>query len=263
MARPVTAPACTIIDGPGADSALVQSFDVAPPALAELRTLQQRVDRKYLLAAGSLDLLLRFLRPGHLVLLAGPVAWARYDSLYFDSVDRDLYHAHRRGLMPRHKVRIRHHLDRQLTFLEIKRKERSGRTVKFRLSLPFGQVALGTEERLFIDTHTPLHSASLVPAVSISFRRLTLLGRTANERVTLDQRLTVVSGGHTLSLPPAVIAEVKQPRFSRHSDAVSALRGVHAREMAFSKYCLGTLLSAPVRGNVFAPLRRALDRISA
>jgi hypothetical protein len=259
----VTVTAHAVIDGAAADSTLVRSFDVAPAELAESRALQQRVDRKYLLATGNLELLLRFLRPEHLVLLAGHVAWARYDSLYFDLVGRELYHAHRRGLMPRYKVRIRHHLDRQLTFLEIKRKERSGRTAKWRLSLPFGQVALGTDERLFIDTHTPLPSASLVPTVSISFKRLTLLGRAFNERVTLDQHLTVTSGGRQASIPPAVIAEVKQPRFSHQTDAVSALRSVHAREMAFSKYCLGTLLSSSVRGNVFRPLLHALDRISA
>ena len=261
MARPVTVAAT--IDESTAHSALLRSFDVAPPALADSRTLLHRVDRKYLLAPGALELLLRYLRPEHLVLLAGQAAWARYESVYFDSVGRDLYHAHRRGLMPRHKVRIRHHLDRQLTFLEIKRKERGGRTVKFRVSLPFGQVDLGPDERRFIEAHTPLPAASLVPAVAISFLRLTLLGRTANERVTLDQHLTVVAGGHTLSVPPAVIAEVKQPRLSHHTDAVSALRSVHAREMAFSKYCLGTFLSAPVHGSVFRPLLRALDRISA
>ena len=259
----MTVTAHAIIDGPTADSTLVRGFDVAPPALAESRTLQQRVDRKYLLSTGSLELLLRFLRPEHLVLLAGQAAWARYESLYFDSVDRALYHAHRRGLMPRYKVRIRHHLDRQLTFLEIKRKERAGRTAKVRVPLPFGQVDLGPDEHRFIEAHTPLPATSLFPAVAISFLRLTLLGRVVNERVTLDQHLGVVSGGRTVSLPPAVIAEVKQPRFSHHTDAVSALRSVRAREMGFSKYCIGTLLSAPVRGNVFRPLLHALDRISA
>jgi hypothetical protein len=259
----VTVPARAITNGSTADATLVRTFDVAPPALAESRTLQQRVDRKYLLSTGSLELLLRFLRPEHLVLLAGDTAWARYESLYFDSGDRALYHAHRRGLMPRYKVRVRHHIDRHLTFLEIKRKERSGRTAKFRLSLPFGQVALGPDERHFIDMHTPLPSASLAPTVSISFVRLTLLGRAFNERITLDQDLTVTSGGRQASIPPAVIAEVKQPQLSHHTDAVAALRSVRAREMSFSKYCLGTLLSASVRSNVFKPLLHALDRISA
>lgn len=241
----------------------MQSFDVAPPTLAESRTLQQRVDRKYLVSTGTLEPLLRLLQPGYVVLLADGVAWARYESVYFDSMNRALYHAHRRGLMPRHKVRIRHHLDRQLTFLEVKRKDRSGRTAKSRLSLPFGQRDLGLAERRFIEAHAPLAPTDLVPTVTISFLRLTLLGRVINERVTLDQRLEIVSAGRKATIPPAVVAEVKQPRFSHHAGAVAALRDIHAREMAFSKYCLGTLLSAQVPDNAFRPLLRALDRISA
>ena len=248
---------------PDTESSLVRGFEIAPPALVDSRTLQQRVDRKYLLPMGHLDPLLRLLRAGHLLLLAGDVAWARYESVYFDSNGRDLFHAHRRGVMPRHKVRIRHHVDRQLTFLELKRKERSGRTVKLRLSLPFGQEHLGVDERRFIEAHAPLDATALVPAVTISFLRLTLVGRDQNERVTLDQDLVVVADGRLRRLPPAVIAEVKQPRRANHAGAVVALRGVRAREMALSKYCLGTLVSASVRGNVFKPQLHALARLSA
>jgi hypothetical protein len=248
---------------PDTESSLVRGFEIAPPALADSRTLQHRVDRKYLLPTEQLDPLLRLLREGHLLLLAGDAAWARYESVYFDSNGRDLFHAHRRGLMPRHKVRIRHHVDRLLTFLELKRKERSGRTAKFRLSLPFGQEYLHVDERRFIEAHAPLDAAALVPTVTILFRRLTLVGRDQNERVTLDRDLVVVADGCIKRLPPAVIAEVKQPRRANHAGAVAALRGVHAREMALSKYCLGTLLSAPVRGNVFKPQLHALARLSA
>ncbi len=149
----------------------------------------------------QLEPLLGLLHSEHLLLLAGDVAWARYESMYFDSATRDFYHAHRRGLRPRHKVRIRHHLDRQITFLELKRKERSGRTVKFRLSLPFGRGDLGPDERRFIEAHAPLNAISLIPTVAVSFQRLTLLGRAINERVTLDRHLAVFSGGRPAHVP--------------------------------------------------------------
>jgi hypothetical protein len=106
---------------------------VAPPALVQARALQQRVDRKYLLAENEMERLLHHLHPHCWLLRAGRDGWARYDNLYFDSQERELYHAHRRGRRPRYKVRIRHHIDRQLSFVEIKRKDNSGRTVKLRL----------------------------------------------------------------------------------------------------------------------------------
>jgi hypothetical protein len=238
------------------------SFDLASSALAESRGLQHRVDRKYLIAAPSLERVLRLLQPEHLLLLASEAAWARYESVYFDSVELDFYHAHRRGRMPRHKVRIRHHLDRQLTFLEIKRKETRGRTTKFRLPLPFGQNEIEPQDRGFVEQHAACEAARLVPILTISFFRLTVLGRSVNERLTLDKDLVVVGGGRRIQVPPAVIVEVKQSQFDNRTPALRALKAVHARQTAVSKYCLGALLSAQASGPVFRPILRALERLS-
>jgi hypothetical protein len=59
-----------------------------------------------------------------------------------------------------------------------------------------------------------------------------------------------------------VIAEVKQSRHTDHLGAIPALRAVHARAEALSKYCLGTILLVPVRANVFKPALRAVERLS-
>ena len=242
---------------------IVCGFDLAPAALIEARSLQRRVDRKYLLGADTLDRLLSRLRHSHCVLRAGQQVWARYESLYFDTPDRLLYHTHRCGRRPRYKVRIRRHIDRELSFLEIKRKENSGRTVKRRLALPYSQTDLGSRERTFIESHTPLHGTGLFPRVSISFRRLTLLGSDINERVTFDRDLTVVVGTRAEQLARIVIAEVKQSCHVNHSGAVAAFRGLNVREEALSKYCLATILVAPVRANIFKPALKAIERLSA
>jgi hypothetical protein len=60
-----------------------------------------------------------------------------------------------------------------------------------------------------------------------------------------------------------VIVEVKQAEYSNHLGAVAALRGLHAREAAFGKYCVGTILVAPVAGNIFKPTLKAVERLSA
>jgi hypothetical protein len=239
------------------------NFEMAPAGLVQARALQQRVDRKYLLATNGLEALITRLCPDYCLLRAGQQVWARYESIYFDTLDRALFHAHRRGLRPRFKVRVRHHLDRELTFLEVKRKERSGRTVKYRLALPFSQAELGPREHTFIEAHALLDAECLLPRLSISFRRLTLLGRDINERVTIDRDFMVKAGSHSEQLDRLVIAEVKQPRFLNHVGAVAALRSINAIENALSKYCLGTILVAPVRANVFKPAVRAVERLSA
>jgi hypothetical protein len=238
-------------------------FTFAPAALIEERALQQRVDRKYLIGINELDAFIARLRSGYCLLRAGQHVWARYQSIYLDTRDRDLYHAHRRGRRPRYKVRIRHHLDRELTFLEIKRKETNGRTVKFRLALAAGQEELGRHESMFIESHTGLDAMRLFPRLSISFRRLTLLGCEINERVTLDGDLAVSSETESEELGRIVFAEVKQPHRGSHGGAAETLRTLNAREEALSKYCLGTILVAPVRANVFKPTLRTIRRLSA
>jgi hypothetical protein len=244
------------------DADILSGFAVAPPTLLEARALQQRVDRKYLLSARDIPRVLAQLQPTHCVVYAGAQLWARYQSVYFDTPARDLYHAHRRGRRPRYKLRIRHHLDRGLSFLEVKQKAQSGRTVKHRLALPFGQDELSSRERSFIDAHAPLAGTCLCPQVAISFQRLTVVGRDIDERLTLDQALTVASGRSVAELGPVVIAEVKQARFVNHSGAIDAIRALHAREGALSKYCLATAMVSSVPDNVFKPALRAVARLA-
>lgn len=256
--------AMAVIAPPGALGLdLLRGFDIAGAALIEARALQQRVDRKFLLAAHALEPLLARLRPEYSLLHAGEQGWARYENIYFDTPDRTLYHAHRCGRRPRYKVRIRHHVDRQLSFLEIKSKTNSGRTVKRRHALPYGQNHLGAPELRFIDTWAMTNSVRLMPCVSISFLRLTLLGKGLNERLTYDRDLTFADGAREERFSRVVVAEVKQAAYSNHLGAVPALRTLHAREVAFSKYCIGTLLVAPVAGNIFKPTLKAVERLSA
>ena len=214
------------------DFDILRSFAIAPPSLIEPRSLQQRVDRKYLLAASDITSLLARLQQSHCVVSRVSTAGRVTTASIFDTPDRDLYHAHRCGRRPRYKVRIRHHVDRALSFLEVKRKDRSGRTTKHRLALPYRQTTLGPHERTFIDAHAALDGAPLLPRVSISFQRLTLVGSSVNERVTLDRELMVAAGHCVETLGRVVIAEVKQSHYLNHAGAVAGFRHIHAREVS-------------------------------
>jgi len=84
-------------------------FGDASPDLIAARALQQRIDRKYLLSQRQLETVLAGLAADYRVARAGAVLAARYETIYFDTIDRRLFDDHRRGRLPRYKVRLRDH----------------------------------------------------------------------------------------------------------------------------------------------------------
>jgi hypothetical protein len=242
---------------------VLDAFRDASADLVSTRLLQQRVDRKYLVPKRLLDQLLSQLSAGYELVRAAGLPAATYDTLYFDTADRQLYEAHRRGRGRRYKVRIRHHLDRRLSFLEVKRKDSEIRTTKARLERPFGGSTLDADALEFIGRHFPIPARCLLPQVSIAFRRVTLVGALVHERVTIDWDVEVRNGERRELLPGLAIVEVKQARYSNAAPAVNALRALHLHEQSISKYCLATVKLAGVRDNVFRPVLRVLEQLSA
>jgi hypothetical protein len=240
----------------------LSGFQDASTQLLHDRVLQQRVDRKHLLPQVLLAPLLNLLRTHYAVVRSAGQLVATYDTLYFDTSELRTYEDHRRGRCPRCKVRLRHHLDRRLSFLEIKRKVGT-RTSKVRLPRVFGDIALDATAARFIDAHCLLGATNLMPRLSIAYRRITLLGREADERITIDFGIEFRGGGRREALPGVTIVEIKQQRYSNRSDAARVLRTLHVRERTISKYCVGVAMTAPVRTNVFKPMLRDLERLSA
>src|SRR6185369_17256087 len=120
---PIAVPATTAQDGRAfGDQALLalDAFETASLDLLNTRLLQDRIDRKYLVARRNFTSLLDQLCTGYRVVRAAGRPAATYDTLYFDTADRRLYEDHRRERGRRYKVRIRHHFERELSFLEVK-----------------------------------------------------------------------------------------------------------------------------------------------
>jgi hypothetical protein len=156
---------------------------------------------------------------------------------------------------------MRHHLDRKLSFLEVKRKGTNRQTTKAILTRPFGAAELDPEGRRFIEQHCPIAADSLVSGVSIDFLRATLVGEIVNERVTIDWGFDFHHVGAGARLGHAVILEVKQVRYSNHTPAIRALRALRIREQSISKYCIATAAVATVRSNTFKSALRAVERL--
>ena len=252
------------VDPPDADEPGVLSrFEEASPELLAARLLLQRTDRKYLLARRDLDALLATLAADYRLLRSAGNLVASYRTVYFDTPERRTFEDHRRDRRPRCKVRIRHHLDRGLTFLEIKCKGRDGRTSKARLERPFGREEIDADATRFVDRHCALGAGRLVPALALEFRRVTLIGDRVDERMTIDWGLGIASGARRDRLPDVAIVEVKQPRYSNRTPSVRALRALHVQERGISKYCIALTRLAPVRPHAFRPVLRKMEQLSA
>jgi hypothetical protein len=185
-----------------------------------------------------------------------------YRTLYFDTPELDLYHAHRCGRRVRHKVRIRHYPNRRLSLLEVKTRQSELETLKMSRETPYGADEIGQEDAAFVASRIGI-GRPVVPQAWTTFRRVTLLGLHDNERVTLDLELRLERGHLTRALDGVAILEVKQWPFSRSTPVQRALRQAGLRPGWASKYCLAiasTRTGVPV--NAFLPGLRLLERMS-
>ena len=222
---------------------LLAHYAVAEPDLARERELDCRADTKFALPLAAAASLLRGLRDHYVVLPAGGRLVAAYRTLYFDTAALDLYHAHRQARRVRHKVRIRHYPDRQLTTLEVKTRRNARHTTKVRRTRAFGDEQLTTADQAFVAECTGLDQPVL-PQVTTDFRRVTLLSTRSNERVTIDVGLAFAAGETSRWESAVAIIEVKQWPFSRRTAAMSVLRRSGA-PIGMSKYCAAIALTHP------------------
>lgn len=244
---------------------LAQTVDERLPiSLRELDhvALLDRVDAKYLLNQEQAKEFLDRLDPGYRVLEIDGRRVHGYRTLYFDTGDFAFYRAHHNGRANRYKVRSREYLESGLTFFEIKRKDGRGRTQKFRQRTGDLVTEPGSCEQRFLEEHTPGDVTGLLPAVQNTFSRVTLANLEAGERITLDGNLAFADGSNVAVLPGLVVVEVKTGGSVSRSPAALALRALHIRPAAFSKYCIGVaLLRRDQKHNRFKPQLLRVNRL--
>ncbi|MCB0762047.1 MAG: polyphosphate polymerase domain-containing protein [Flavobacteriales bacterium] len=213
--------------------------------------LQDRTDTKFILDRFTLLELLAEVRPSYRMLEVDGVRLNRYETLYYDTPQFEFYHLHQNGKKNRYKVRNRKYIDSDLAFLEVKFKNNKGRTIKTRVVVDDFDIDMGSETRTFIEEASGIRQ-KLIPALWNSFTRLTLVSQHDQERLTIDLGLAFRTGEHTHQMQNLVILEVKQPKASRNSVFMRALKEKHIRPERISKYCLGmALLREDVKKNSF------------
>ena len=244
---------------------LTRRFDAV--TLAELEgaaQLQTRTDRKYFLDLSVLGQLAAALADEYRILDLDGRRLFDYHTVYFDTPTLTTYRQHQQGRRRRFKCRTRLYADSGLCFFEVKLKDGRGRTVKRKLALRGSEHgSLSVEARIFLadklgGAYGCSAPAGLEPVLTTVYRRLTLVRREAEERVTCDVELAFSSpdGRRYGVLPGRVLVETKSERGRSFADRLLPRLG--ARPVgSCSKYCLGVALTrSDVVDNRLRPLLR-------
>lgn len=226
--------------------------------------LMNRVDTKFLVPAYLLDACLRGLEHHYSILEIDGRRRFTYDTLYFDTPERQLYLDHHNGKLNRFKLRIRHYRETGDSFLEVKKKNNRERTIKNRLPLT-SQTVASSRVVPFLEEQLGRPVAGMLPALFVGYRRMTFMSARGTERITVDTGLGFHSADRRsgLCLPDVAVFEVKYDRKVPYSPFLERLGQLGSRPVQFSKYCIGTslLFGHECKTNRFKPLLRRLHGI--
>lgn len=241
---------------------LLSEFEPIDLAAMQHVSLLDRIDTKYLLGYSQLMHILTALQPHYRVLCIRGMRVHRYQTLYFDTPDFELYRQHHNGVSSRYKVRARRYVDSNVSFFEVKHKTNQNRTIKSRLPIAELITRIDGETDVFLDTQIPFDPDTLEPKLWNDYQRITLVGKQHAERVTLDINQSFSWAERTRPLPGLVIAEVKQDSLSQHSPFIQQMRRLGLRPGASSKYCTGVaMLYDHVKINNFKPQLRQVQQV--
>ena len=152
--------------------------------------LMDRVETKFIVPLNLIPKILQEAKNFYKILEINNERLNSYETLYYDSENLDLYHAHQTGKLNRYKIRFRKYVESNLSFFEIKLKTNRGRTLKTRIEQPnIFEESLNLEKTVFLEKTTPLQADNLKGNVKVNYQRITLVNKTSKERLTMDLNL--------------------------------------------------------------------------
>lgn len=238
----------------------------APIGLADMEQvrLMDRFDSKAYFHISQLPQLLEDVRDHYQVLTINGIHAFRYETLYYDTPARDLYHHHHSGRSNRYKVRFRQYVDTGGSFLEVKFKNNKGLTTKRRVATDGMHETLGPEDVAFLKSHTPLEINGLNPSLSVSYQRVTLVGKHHPERVTIDLGLAFKGANREMAFDQVVIMEMKRARSIGRSPMQQRLQALHIPTLSISKYATGMACCTDgVKTNLYKPTLSKLFKLNS
>lgn len=223
--------------------------------------LLDRTDTKYVFSRKDLPALLSNIQSHYKLLEINGNLIANYRTVYYDTANLDLYLLHHHGANNRYKVRHRTYADTQTGFLELKFTTNKGRTVKERIKQQEAKPSWSAEAGKFLSTHLPFNPNLLQISMGVNYRRITLVAKNAQERLTIDTNLELLYGAIHQKIPNLVIAEVKQARRMK-TPVLSYFKKTGISSESLSKYCLAVNTMRPeIKKNNFIEKLNSLNKL--
>ena len=225
-------------------------------------SLMKRVDTKFVFNRSLLEEIFPLLVDQYKLLYVNDVVKSKYTSLYFDTKDFKFFMNHHNGKLNRSKVRFREYIDSQVSFLELKRKNSKGKTIKKRIQVDLPTKTLNLDQKQFIKNRLK-EDYDLLYCHTNFFHRITMVNKFLKERITIDFDLRFESEKKTIKdeTNHIVIAELKQEKLDRTSFFYKLMKENSIRPSSMSKYCIGTsLLNKDLKSNRFKKNFRFLKK---
>jgi hypothetical protein len=224
--------------------------------------LMDRTDTKFVFPVTLLPEILQEVRDHYRALVVSGTRLSKYETLYYDTADFDLYNRHHAGRSSRFKVRSRRYVESDLCFFEVKYRNNKGRTIKNRIRTPGIEDHISENPARLLGELSNLDATKLRGTIWVNYQRATLVSRSTAERLTLDLGLTFRTAHREIDFGKMVIAEVKREKANSPSPVISVLADRKIRAGSISKYCLGLISThGHLRKNNFMEQIRHFQRI--
>ena len=242
---------------------IIDSFGSVSLEEMDAVKLMDRYDTKYLLHISRVPELLALMEKNYRVLEVNGIRISGYNTTYLDTPGYLFYNQHITDRDGRMKVRFRKYLSTGKTFLEIKKKSRKQKTIKWRIENDLHDASLDLNAEEFINRHIESGSGVLKPVISNNFKRITFVRFDVPERITLDLDLSFAGlDGRSRELPLLAIVELKSQGIAVRSPFTQLIKGLSLFPVGFSKYCTGmALLYEMPRMNLLKQKILLLNRI--
>lgn len=205
--------------------------------------LMDRVDTKFVFPASRVSDLFEAMDGKYRILEVNGQRICKYSTTYLDTSDYLFFTQHVTGKSERYKVRFRYYASTGGNFLEVKKKTKNNRTVKWRVEDRSGSYACNNDALQFIGSHVPDCPENLNAVLTNSFRRVTFVCPEHPERITLDLDLAFSGqSGETAVIPWIAIAELKSEGLPMRSPFRMLMKKLSVNPTGFSKYCMGNAL---------------------
>ena len=223
---------------------------MAPISLADMNAvkLMNRVDTKYVADDLTVARLLSMIKEDYYVQEIDGKRVAAYDSVYYDTIDNQMYIIHQNKKLKRDKLRLRNYVDTGNYFCEVKHKNNKGRTKKKRIEIDaadFTDINNNAALRVFVENELPIYDFDrLERKLETNFDRITLVNKGKTERITIDfdVRFHNFDNGNNDGVAPLVIIELKRDGRCE-SILQQKLFDLRVKPLSISKYCIGRALT--------------------